>query len=368
MAALSSLIPELEEALTNGSSTRRNETLRRITDLFLSQAGRFGEEHVALFDDVLSRLIIEIETKALAELAGRLAPVGNAPVKVIRKLARDDDITVAGPVLLQSDRLDQTDLVDIARTKSQAHLLAISSRTHIGLPVTDVLVVRGDSEVLRSVANNPGARFSETGFAALVKRAAQDGALAEKVGQRPDIPPHLFRSLLLQATEIVQRRLLASARPETQAQIKQILAKVSGEIGAKAPAPRDYEAAQRKVFAMRSAGRLGEPELIEFAKSGQFEETVAALSALLAVPIDIVDRLVSGERADPVLILCKAGGFAWPTARVIIEVAAGDRRISPSTFVSASSNFERLSLPTAKRVLKFWQLQPQPKSDIAAVL
>src|ERR1700681_775639 len=115
MAALASLIPELEDVLAHGSADRRAETLRRIAELFIDGSGRYDQDHVALFDDVLSSLIVEIETRTLAELARRLAPVTNAPLKVIRRLARDDDISVAGPVLLQSERLAETDLVDIAK-------------------------------------------------------------------------------------------------------------------------------------------------------------------------------------------------------------------------------------------------------------
>src|SRR5262249_23692737 len=226
MVGPASLIPELEEVIQRGSPERRNQALSRITSLFLDGADRFNEDHVQLFDEVLGCLVEEIEAKARAELSKRRAPVGNAPVKVVRKLATDDDIAVAGPVLSQSGRLRETDLVDIARTKSQAHLLAISSRANIAEPVTEVLVRRGDKAVAHSVAQNPQARLSEGSFSMLVNRAEQDGALAEKVGLRPDIPPKLFRELLLKATELVQQRLLASAKPETQAEIKRVLAKV----------------------------------------------------------------------------------------------------------------------------------------------
>ena len=128
-------------------------------------------------------------------------------MEVVRRLAKDDDIAVAGPVL-RSRRLAETDLVDIARTKSQAHL-AISGRAGIAEPVTGA-GIRGDREVVRTVADNREARLSEDSFSALVDRAEKDGVLAEKVGLRPDIPPRLFRDLLLKATEVVQQRLFAT--------------------------------------------------------------------------------------------------------------------------------------------------------------
>src|ERR1700688_2410327 len=121
MSAQQSLIIELEDAIRGGSSEKRVETLRRVTDLFLNDADRLNEEQIGLFDDVLCHLIKRIETKALGELSGHLAPID-----VIRQLARNDQIAVAGPVLTQSARLTADDLIEIAGTKSQQHLLAIS--------------------------------------------------------------------------------------------------------------------------------------------------------------------------------------------------------------------------------------------------
>jgi uncharacterized protein (DUF2336 family) len=356
MSAPASLIPELEEVIQHGSPERRAETLKRITTFFLDGASRFNDDHVRLFDEVFSKLIAEIETKARTELSHRLAPLRNAPVDVVRRLAQDDDIAVAGPVLKQSQRLAETDLVDIAQTKSQAHLLAISGRAGIAEPVTDVLVRRGDQEVVRSVADNRDARFSEGSFFTLVDRAEKDGVLAEKVGLRPDIPPRLFRDLLLKATEVVQQRLLASAKPETQAEIRRVLAKVSNEVGARA-APRDYKAAMRAVELLRQEGKLTEAALVDFAKTGKYEETVAALASLCAVPIEVVDRLMGGDRPDPVLILCKSAGWGWPTVKAIIMARPGGHGTSNQGLDTAYSNFDRLSPTTAQRVMRFWQVR-----------
>ncbi len=357
MSAAKSLIPELEEVLQHGSREKRADTLRRITSLFVDGASSYNEEHVSVFDDVFGYLIAEIEAKARAELSRRLAPVENAPTEVVRRLAKDDDISIAGPMLQQSGRLKETDLVEIAKNKSQAHLLAISARTGIGEAITDVLVKRGDREVVHNVANNQRARLSELGFSTLVKRAEDDGVLAEKVGQRADIPPYLFRNLLMQATEVVQKGLLARAKPETAAEIRRVLAKVAGEIGAKA-APRDYAAAQRNVQALRDAGTFGEKELGDFAKAGRFEETVVALALLCGVPLEVADRLMGADRVDPVLILCKSAGFGWQTVRAIMMTRPGRQGTSNQGLDEAYANFEKLSPSTAQRVVAFWQVRP----------
>ena len=361
MSASASLISELEDVIQNGSYAKRAETVRRIANLFMDGASAFNEDHIGVFDDVLCRLVTEIEAKARAEISTTLAPVANSPGDLMRQLANDDDIAVAGPVIAQSERLAETDLVNIAKTKGQAHLFAISGRSGIGEAVTDVLVRRGDPEVVRNVADNRSAKLSDGGFNVLVKRAEEDNVLAEKVGLRPDIPPRLFRELLVRATAVVQQRLLAAAKPETRAEVQRVLDKVSREF--QAPA-RDYTEALREMQTLHQSGKLDEDELANLAKDRKFEETVAALSVLCNVPIEAADRLLTGDRPDPILILCKACGFGWTTARAIISSRPGGKGSLAHALDVAFSNFEKLAPATAQRVVRFWQVR-QGEGDAA---
>ena len=152
--------------------------------------------------------------------------------------------------------------------------------------------------------------------------------LAEKVGLRTDIPPRLFRQLLMQASDVVQKRLLAQAKPETRAEIRRILAKVTDEVAPRA-APRNYTAALAAVRALHKERKLTEADIAEFASSGKYEETIAALATVCAVPVEVVDRLMSGERADPVLILARAAGFGWATVREIMNARPGAKPSQP---------------------------------------
>jgi uncharacterized protein (DUF2336 family) len=354
MGAPASLLPELEEVVQHGTAEKRAETLRRITGLFLDGATQFNDHHVALFDDVIGCLIAEIEAKALAELARRLAPVLNAPAGVMYQLASNDDINVAEPVL-KAGRIAEPDLMTLAETKSQAHLLALSARPGINEALSDILVTRGDREVAHTLATNHEARLSEGAFTNLVQRAEQDGVLAEKVGQRTDIPPRLFRQLLMQASDVVQKRLLAAAKPETQAEIRKVLAKVTDEVGAKA-APRNYTAALASVRALHKERKLTEADVVAYAESGKYEETIAALATLCAVPVEVVDRLMNGERADPVLILARSANFGWPTVKAVICARPGPKP-NGQVIDAAFENFERLTAATAQRVVRFWQVR-----------
>jgi uncharacterized protein (DUF2336 family) len=356
MGMSNSLIAELDEAIQSGSSDRRMATLRRVTDLFLSQAGQYDSEQINLFDDVLLRLIEHIETRALAELGERLAPLEVAPVGIIRHLANHDEIGVAGPVLKESKRLLPPDLVEIASVKSQDHLLAISQRAEIDETVTEVLVDRGSPEVARTVAVNSGARFSQTGFAALVKRAEQDEVLAELAGQRADLPPQLFAQLLAKATQTVKSKLMASLRPEAADDVARTLNKVARELQAQCPV-RDYAEALSRVKLLQADGRLDESIVLESAKASQFEETAAALALLCSVPVELIDRLMQGSRIDALLIPCKASGLGWPATKAVIRLTPAQGATSEPAFEIAKKDFANLSVVAAKRIMRFWQVR-----------
>src|SRR3954471_17268473 len=121
-----SIVNEIEAAIGGGSTARCIETAGRVTNLFLASAGRFDNEQIEVFDNVLERLIKTIELRsiadisarmALAEISAQLAPIAQAPPSVISHLARHDEIAIAGPVLRESPRLSEEDLVEIAATK-----------------------------------------------------------------------------------------------------------------------------------------------------------------------------------------------------------------------------------------------------------
>jgi uncharacterized protein (DUF2336 family) len=222
------LFDDLEATLTNGAGQQRFTILSKITDLFLAGIDSYSDDHVAVFDQLMTPLIDRIEQQALVELSSKLAPVVRAPANVIGLLSNNDDIDVAGPVLAQSRILTDEELVAIAESKSQAHLSAIASRTRISEPVTDVLIDRGNAEVAHKITANPGARFSRFGFSKAVTRAEDDDSLAMAVAARIDLPDDLLEQLVASMT--VQQRLLANARPEMRQRINHVLATVSHRV------------------------------------------------------------------------------------------------------------------------------------------
>jgi uncharacterized protein (DUF2336 family) len=356
MGTAGTLIAELEDAIQGNFADKRAVLLRRVTDLFVRGADAFTEDHVAVFDDVLVRLAAGMELRARAELSDRLAPIANAPIRTVEALSTDDEVTVAGPVLAQSERLADANLVDIIHSKSQGHMLAISTRPSIDPVVTDALVEVGNREVARTVAKNAGARFSNAGFGMLVGRSRADELLAEAVGTRRDLPRRHFEKLVASASAAVRNRI-ADATPALSDDIRNILAAIPEEIYGAANQPRDYAAARNTIKLLCAANKLGESAVASFAKQGRFEETAVAVATVCDVPLEAVERAFYNPDWEPTVILVKATGFAWETAKCLLELCVGGAQVPAEDLANAKAHFDTLQIGTAQRVLRLYKVR-----------
>jgi uncharacterized protein (DUF2336 family) len=355
------LLSQLEEAVKTGTPERRVDMLRRVTDLFLGDSQRLTEAQVAVFDDVLIQLTQRIEIKALVQLSSCLAPVDNAPIEVVRRLSRHDEIAVAGPVISQSNRLSEQDLVEIARSKSQGHLLAMSGRSSLQKSVTDVLIERGNADVHRTLALNAGAEFSEFGYASLLRKSDDDEVLTESLGLRLDIPVQLLTQLLARATDRVRARLLAATRPENQEKVQQALASITRDVVRHAAGPRDFTAAESLVDALNRQGKLNEAVLADFVKQGKYEEMTATLALFCSVKSEIVERILKNVNHGSVVVVCKAARLTWPTTRLVLENRFAHHMLSQQELDGAKDAFLELSQEVAQRSMRFMQVQQAAK-------
>jgi uncharacterized protein (DUF2336 family) len=350
------IIGELEEAVRSRNAERRVHTLRQVTDLFLCNGERLSEDQIKVFDGVLCLLVAKVEARARAELGQNLAHLDYAPVEVIQRLARDDEIAVAGAVLTHSTRLATNTLVDIANTKSQEHLLAISGRANLPEAVTDVIVVRGENRVIRKLAGNATARFSEAGYSGMVTRAEADDELTEVLGLRIDLPIKYLRDLLQRATEAVRARLMAAAPPELQEQITRVLSTIADALPAKDSRARDFSRAEEIVKRMKGLNELTDATIAKFAETKRFDEVAAGLGLLSWVPTELIVKVMEGDRHDLVLIPCKSAGLGWPAVAAILTNRPIKYPIDELTLKLANRDYDKLSVDTAQRTLRFWQI------------
>ena len=353
MSQEKSFLQGLDDAVQRGTPESRMRALQHTTDLLI--AGRYSDDEIWTFGEVIGRLADEIEVAARAQLARRLARFDRAPVNIIHKLAFDDSIDVAGPVLQESERLETYALVANACTKSQPHLLAISKRKSIEQAVTDVLVTRGNREVVNSVASNDGARLSEFGFLHMIQRAEGDSILAEQLGLRNDIPRHLFQQLIAKASVEVKKRL-EDERPAMVDQIQSSVTEVTGTLQSKfGPVSRSHFVAKRVVATQHQQGNLNEDSISGYARSHRLDEVTIGLSLLCSLPGDVIERALVDKNREMLLVLAKALDFSWATTMSLLFLGAKDHRITAQDLTDLENEFARLNVKTSRSVLEFYQ-------------
>ena len=353
MTDSASLLKELDESISRGSDEGRLRALWHATDVLI--AGQYSEQDIWTFGEVIDRLARGIEVAARAELARRLAHSKNAPIDSVKRLAVDASIDVAGPILRHSTRLDTPTLVSIAGSESQQHLLAISKRELVTEPVTDVLVVAGNQEVLHSLAGNAGARFSQFGFLRMIERSEHDSFLVETLGNRVDIPRHIFLQLIAKASDDARKKLLQE-RPEAASEVRKLVSDVTGELHSIfGPASKSYFTARKTVSALHRCGSLTEKRIFDYAQSHAFPEVTIGLSMLCALPANVIERGLIDPSGEMPMIFAKALDFSWETTMALLFLGAPDHRISAGDLKAMETKFSRLTAETAQSVIRLYR-------------
>lgn len=366
MTMLSSLISEIQNGAVSGLTKRQLRALTRITDLFVAGSGHHSKKQIELFDAVFKTLVAAIELETRVKLARRLATDPDAPARLVRALAFDDAVAVAAPVLSQSEALSDSDLVASASTQGQCHLQAIAHRRTISEAITEILIDRGEPEIVRTVADNAGARFSDGGFRKLVARAVDDAQLALRVGMRDDIPRHHFMKLLETASASVCARI-RSANPKFAEAVKEAVTEVVDDINLELRNnSRDHAKAKWRVKQMQNWHDVGEGSVHAAARAQNFERAAMALSVLASCPIETAERAILHENPGVVQIIAKAAGCSWATVKALLLMRAADRRMSEKDIAEAREDFERLETSTAKRVLDFHRKRRNMRGEASA--
>jgi hypothetical protein len=355
MTTFNSLVNEVQDAATSGSTKRQLRALTQITDLFLAGSASYSTRQVELFDEIFKVLVEVIELKTRVGLAERFAADPNTPAALVRAFAASDVAAVAAPMLGQSTALAESDLIESAITRSQDHLYAIAQRRALSEAITDILIARGEQRVVHAVASNEGARISDSGFGRLVQLSGTDVKLALRVGARRDIPRHHFVKLLETASAAVCERIIA-ANPAfgdvVHGAVTDVIDGINDEVRKVCD---DHVKARFRIKRLTEWKELKEGDVHGAARAQDFERTVTALSILASCPIEIAERAVLNPNPGAVQVIARVAGCSWATAKALLVMDVADRKMSRLDLDRARANFEELEWRTAKRVLEFYE-------------
>jgi hypothetical protein len=350
---IESNIVDFKSLENDPSSYRKNELLKGVATLFAVACERCTLEQIEIYDDVLVRLseMVEIEARAIA--AEKLAPLRRAPERIIRLLAQDDAIEVAGPVLTRSPVLKENDLIAIAELRGASHLSAIARRTNLSEQLSLVVVRRGDAEVRRLVAGNHGARLGDEAFMLLVEQALNDPATAEALGERPDTPEALIDRLVREAAADVRAALAARGVKVTDLHVGAAAQQASERMGnAYWLGQYDFETAWER--ALSRGGAVSEQTLCLYAAEDRFADVVAAFSLMADLHVDETKHWLVRTDTEPFLLMAKAMGLRFTTVQAMLKTGPWRHRLTQDQRRDALIAFQSIDPRIARARTAAW--------------
>ena len=351
------------DGLCGHTVRERGRVLRETADLFLSKSASYSDQHITLFDNVMLKLLDHVDREVREYLSNRFASLDDAPPGVIRHLANDDAIVVAGPVLQQSPCLDEEFLVGCAKSKSQDHLAAMSLRPTISHQLSDVLIERGNDQVVLNLAKNSGAKLSDHGYSLMVDRARDSQQLACAVFNRADIPREHMLALLKKASAAVRNELQLEAGRKAE-EVSEALRLASQRLQETTQEDsRRYADARLRIAELQQAGCLSEKEILTFARQGKFEEVVVAISELCCLPEAQTERLIVEETCDRLFIVSRAIGLSWPCVRQLLLINSAAPR-SSEQMEHLMSTYNAIPRGSAAKTLQVHQLREKARGGL----
>jgi uncharacterized protein (DUF2336 family) len=364
---MASRLLDLIDLAQETSSQKRRELLREVTDLFFSPHAAHSEAEMGLFDSVLVQLSSEMEAAVRAELSGRFADASGAPRRLIFKLANDESLEVAEPVLTRSNALSEDELLEVVKHRGQGHLRAVSKREAVSEAVSDVIVERGDDQTLGVLLRNDGARLSREASEAAVERAAKNPELHEAVVERANLPPDLLNEMYFVVEARLRQRILEENARLDPALLENALRAGRKRVAAHDGAlPADYDQAEAYVRELREADELTPRVLARFLRSGTMTHFLVALAQLADIDFHTARRIVEKRELDALAVVCKAADLEKALFLTYAVVLLGTDNDAMGRAQEYGRLYADLPRDTALRTLRFWRMRRQSAGEMAA--
>ena len=359
MSSAQICLQDLEALSVERDAGKRRELLRKVTDLFFITEEQQSDGDRDVFGGVLERVAFELEVEARAELSQRLSSTRFAPHNIVRRLA-EDDIDVAKPVLERSTVLTDADLVEIAYSKGQEHLMAMTRRDALSAAVTDVIVQRGNDDVLTSVSGNMGAAFSAKGFDMLAVKATNISKLRENLIQRDDVPNEIVEQIKASVAAKLKKEFSDQHADISSMEVDHVVELQSGNMDFSSVSTKKEDrigTPKIDVKALHKNGLLTQTKIAEFAEKGLRAELVHSLAIKADIDTGMAFHTLYEAEVPALAVLCRAYHFKRETFGLLLQERVRASGLATEHVVSAMKRYDSLNDETAQRIFRFLKVR-----------
>jgi Uncharacterised protein conserved in bacteria (DUF2336) len=349
---------QLTKLAVERSPEKRLELLHKVTDLYFEGVGEHTTSESYLFNEIMERIVDMFSRDMKREVSASLAILPDFPGTIVRKLADDEDVEVARPVLRSALSLTEDDLVRLAQRGSQAHLTAIAGRATLPEKVTDVLIDRGGREVVHTVTANHGARFSDYGMGRLVEKCEEDVDLRELLVERPDLSPHVVEKLVPLLSESLVMKLAERGYEVHGALPPDMIAQLRQRFTAALKQRKENILRVSLVIDQIRQGKMQLDDAVRHvAESGRLLDAAALLAAFVRLERDQVFQQIYRGQLQTVLIICRALDLTWPTLDAILAVRAAKQQVRYFSDPTVRRDYEAVDPLIAQRAIRFLRVR-----------
>jgi Uncharacterised protein conserved in bacteria (DUF2336) len=347
----SRLAEDLVKLASEPTSEKRVELLRRITDAYVDLPDQPSSAEKYFFEDVVTKLIDKIEDSHRVAAAERLAKLPDLPNALAGKLASDQNIDVARPIIRDHRGLSERVLVDVAKSGSQDHLNVIAGRSNITPPVTDVVVERGDSKTVRTLAANSGAQFSPQGMDNLIGKAKADSDLQALIVARDDLTVGAISKLLPMISDKLAWRLRGAA-------VDVDLASIRAHLGEWAEDRKEnIKRTDAYIERIRKNDLTLDDVVLDLVKAKRLFDSAAVIGAMTELNRFYIFYILTVGKIESTLLMMRSVNLSWRAADAFLRLRAAKAGIGEFGTLPTRLEYEAIDVPAAQRVVRFMKVR-----------
>jgi len=285
--------------------TVRLELTEKIANLAPDVSVAERSKIQSLTYDALMVLSRDQATKVRQILSETLKDVVDAPGEVIKHLARDVEVVVAGPILQFSPVLTDEDLLEIiSSSHAEGALNAISKREGVSESISDAVIATNEESAIADLLSNESAQIREDALDLLADRAQDVIAWHGPLTRRPKLSlkaatrmaHYLAENLLntLQEREDLPEEVILTIKEEVKKRI---------DTENEEKTPEESSDPIEEILALQEKGELDENKLADWLEKSQWVYATSCLAVMSGMSRVMVKKIISSQSGKGIMAL-----------------------------------------------------------------
>lgn len=350
----------LLEYAKDRSDAGRNRLVSAVSGFFeetiLSQAER------AIASEILLNLIRQAEKDLRQALAERFAVSKMIPPDVAVFLA-NDDISVAGKVLLHSPLLRDMDLLRVIGSKGADHWKVLAQRKSLSPVVADCLIDTGDAATMLNLVANTSTELKKHSLKKLAKAALAREELQAPILKRPEVDAEIATDLYMVVSHALRQALQEKFAISIEA-IEHALENLVQELCNEA---RNLRAITNEMMILAKKfserNEITTSLMIRTLRRGQLGFFIALFAEKIGLTPQAVISLIQKDGGQQFVAACKyARMMKSEFASVFLlsrGIRTGDKVVDQKELSVALRHFDMMRDHELERLIMLWRKNPE---------